>query len=277
MGALPRPVIGCDQCKPLHVNARNHRGDLADVKKKLILAQQYDDEDRFLEQIPRLKEEVKASDLAYLAHHAEKHPEAGHGRDAFATAGGDYVHESADLPPAAVLVGMLDAGMTRQQIADRYGCSVSTVGARISMSGLRAKKLEPTPAAAAVFLFEDLDISWQDQALCAQTDPELFFPDKSGSTREAKRVCQSCEVRTQCLEYAIANQERFGVWGGLSERERRKVLQERTGNARTCAWCAHPLPGDAERATRYCGQGCVTAARRASNNAAYYARKRGAA
>lgn len=65
--------------------------------------------------------------------------------------------------------------------------------------------------------------AWKDQALCAQTDPEAFFPEKGGSTREAKRVCQSCEVRAECLEYALANDERFGIWGGLSERERRKL------------------------------------------------------
>ena len=66
-------------------------------------------------------------------------------------------------------------------------------------------------------------LSWQDRALCAQTDPEAFFPEKGGSTREAKRVCMTCEVRSECLEYALANDERFGIWGGLSERERRKL------------------------------------------------------
>ncbi len=64
---------------------------------------------------------------------------------------------------------------------------------------------------------------WQEQALCAQTDPEAFFPEKGGSTREAKRICTGCEVRTECLEYALAHDERFGIWGGLSERERRRL------------------------------------------------------
>jgi WhiB family redox-sensing transcriptional regulator len=66
-------------------------------------------------------------------------------------------------------------------------------------------------------------LSWQERALCAQTDPEAFFPEKGGSTREAKKVCMSCDVRGECLEYALANDERFGIWGGLSERERRKL------------------------------------------------------
>ncbi len=64
---------------------------------------------------------------------------------------------------------------------------------------------------------------WQERALCAQTDPEAFFPEKGGSTREAKRICAGCEVRSECLEYALEHDERFGIWGGLSERERRKL------------------------------------------------------
>ncbi|HET9254222.1 MAG TPA: WhiB family transcriptional regulator [Pseudonocardiaceae bacterium] len=64
---------------------------------------------------------------------------------------------------------------------------------------------------------------WQERALCAQTDPEAFFPEKGGSTREAKQICAGCEVRAECLEYALAFDERFGIWGGLSERERRKL------------------------------------------------------
>ena len=70
---------------------------------------------------------------------------------------------------------------------------------------------------------ESEELGWQERALCAQPDPEAFFPEKGGSTREAKRVCLTCDVRTECLEYALANDERFGIWGGLYERERRKL------------------------------------------------------
>lgn len=67
---------------------------------------------------------------------------------------------------------------------------------------------------------------WQDDALCRQVDiGDLFFPDKGGSTKEAKAVCAQCPVVDQCLEYALAHQERFGVWGGLSERERRGLIK----------------------------------------------------
>lgn len=70
---------------------------------------------------------------------------------------------------------------------------------------------------------EEAERDWQERALCSQTDPEAFFPEKGGSTREAKKICTGCEVRAECLEYALAHDERFGIWGGLSERERRKL------------------------------------------------------
>lgn len=74
------------------------------------------------------------------------------------------------------------------------------------------------------FMIVDGD-EWQTKAICAQTDPEIFFPEKGGSTREAKIVCRGCEVASDCLQYALDNDERFGVWGGLSERERRKLKE----------------------------------------------------
>jgi WhiB family redox-sensing transcriptional regulator len=87
---------------------------------------------------------------------------------------------------------------------------------------------EPERGASVYSLFgtPSLDaalLGWQDLALCAETDPEAFFPEKGGSTREAKKVCGGCEVRKDCLEYALASDQRFGIWGGLSERERRKL------------------------------------------------------
>ncbi|SSC24667.1 Transcription factor WhiB [Klenkia terrae] len=70
---------------------------------------------------------------------------------------------------------------------------------------------------------EEDDQGWQERALCAETDPEAFFPEKGGSTREAKKICTGCDVKMECLEYALGNDERFGIWGGLSERERRRL------------------------------------------------------
>jgi WhiB family redox-sensing transcriptional regulator len=67
------------------------------------------------------------------------------------------------------------------------------------------------------------DEQWRERALCAQTDPEAFFPEKGGSTRAAKAICRGCDVAQQCLAYALDNDERYGIWGGLSERERRRL------------------------------------------------------
>lgn len=67
---------------------------------------------------------------------------------------------------------------------------------------------------------------WREQALCAQTDPESFFPEKGCSTKDAKSICALCPVRAECLAEAIEQDERFGVWGGLSERERRRLKRK---------------------------------------------------
>ena len=71
------------------------------------------------------------------------------------------------------------------------------------------------------------DRAWQDRANCLGVDPDLFFPERGASTREAKEVCKGCEVREQCIDYALANGEKFGIWGGLSERERRRLRRQR--------------------------------------------------
>jgi WhiB family transcriptional regulator, redox-sensing transcriptional regulator len=71
--------------------------------------------------------------------------------------------------------------------------------------------------------FDADERAWMLEAKCLDADPEAFFPEKGGSTREAKRICAICPVREECLDYALANEERFGIWGGLSERERRRA------------------------------------------------------
>lgn len=80
---------------------------------------------------------------------------------------------------------------------------------------------QPAPAREA-----PEDLSWQDRGRCAETFPDAFFPEKGGSTREAKAVCRSCEVRESCLQYALEHDERFGIWGGMSERERRRLKRQ---------------------------------------------------
>lgn len=64
---------------------------------------------------------------------------------------------------------------------------------------------------------------WVAEALCAETDPDAFFPEKGGSTQEAKRICAACDVAVQCLEYALRTGQEHGIWGGLSRMERRAL------------------------------------------------------
>jgi WhiB family transcriptional regulator, redox-sensing transcriptional regulator len=72
------------------------------------------------------------------------------------------------------------------------------------------------------------DRGWQSRANCMGVDPDLFFPERGASTREAKEVCRGCVVREDCLEYALENAEKFGIWGGMSERERRRLRRARS-------------------------------------------------
>lgn len=71
---------------------------------------------------------------------------------------------------------------------------------------------------------DELDVTWQADALCAQTDPELFFPEKGDPGRAAKAVCAACLVRAECLDYALDSGERYGIYGGMGEVARRRLL-----------------------------------------------------
>ena len=67
-----------------------------------------------------------------------------------------------------------------------------------------------------------MNLEWMSRALCAETDPELFNPDRGGSNRDALRVCNSCDVKQPCLEYALATNQ-HGIWGGTSEKQRQRL------------------------------------------------------
>jgi len=92
---------------------------------------------------------------------------------------------------------------------------------------LRVTSGEGMLVAFQSLIFEGPDRSWQTRANCMGVDPDLFFPERGASTREAKEVCRGCVVRESCLDYAISNGEKFGIWGGMSERERRRVRRAR--------------------------------------------------
>jgi WhiB family transcriptional regulator, redox-sensing transcriptional regulator len=66
------------------------------------------------------------------------------------------------------------------------------------------------------------EFRWQDLAACVGTDPDAFFPEQGGNSRAAKRICMTCDVREECLQYALDNDE-AGVWGGMSEIARKRI------------------------------------------------------
>jgi WhiB family redox-sensing transcriptional regulator len=68
-------------------------------------------------------------------------------------------------------------------------------------------------------------------AACAETDPELFYPEKGGATLAAKRICAGCEIRLPCLQWSLDNAEPSGLWGGMSENQRRELLKGRKRGA----------------------------------------------
>jgi len=139
--------------------------------------------------------------------------------------------ETVDLPPflPQEAVGDLATGQAAtvvQPESDRHPSRVpGNTAALEATAASRARREKDADAGEQLVVFDLLgDMpEWRERALCSQTDPEAFFPEKGGSTREAKRICSRCEVKSECLESAIGADEKFGIWGGLSERERRRL------------------------------------------------------
>lgn len=118
------------------------------------------------------------------------------------------------------VIELLRSGMSDTDVADAVGRSrgsVQQIRSRYLPDMTRERRnIDVAPKTAA-------DLEWTEQAVCASVDPELFFPEKGGTTAPAKRVCRGCPVTTECLEWALTAHMHFGIWGGLSERERRKL------------------------------------------------------
>ena len=76
-----------------------------------------------------------------------------------------------------------------------------------------------------------MNTSWRQHGACRGIDPDVFFPVSDEEAEEAKAICATCPVREPCLEYALANRERDGVWGGATERERRRLIRQRRKSA----------------------------------------------
>ena len=76
-----------------------------------------------------------------------------------------------------------------------------------------------------------MNLTWRQHGACRGTDPDIFYPVADEEAEEAKAICATCPVREPCLEYALATRERDGVWGGATERERRRMIRQRRKSA----------------------------------------------
>ncbi|MGE3621301.1 MAG: WhiB family transcriptional regulator [Acidimicrobiia bacterium] len=75
------------------------------------------------------------------------------------------------------------------------------------------------------------NLAWNQHAACRGLDPQIFYPDVDEEAGAAKAVCGLCPVRHACLEYALTKREKEGVWGGATERERRRIIRQRRKSA----------------------------------------------
>jgi WhiB family redox-sensing transcriptional regulator len=126
-------------------------------------------------------------------------------------------------PPAADIIAAVRRGQSYAELAAIYGVSESTLRRRVTDSGLVQRRYGSRPIPTTGRLVDDHAPVWMEQGLCAQTDPEAFFPEIGHSPRAGKQICKACPVVAACLAYALERDERFGVWGGLTPGERKRL------------------------------------------------------
>lgn len=131
----------------------------------------------------------------------------------------------AKLPGPGELAEMIRDGLTVDEVADLFDAAPGTVQAALNNGGYRndgtahTQSSDEQPEVYALFR----PLPWADRAVCAQTDPELFYPEKGGDAHTGRALCQSCPVAAECLDYALDNNEQFGIWGGLTAHDRREL------------------------------------------------------
>jgi WhiB family transcriptional regulator, redox-sensing transcriptional regulator len=119
------------------------------------------------------------------------------------------------------------SGLSARQVSARIGVSPRTVVRARQRSREHGHRSGQEAVPELLGWAAGGSEAWRDEALCRQVDPELFFPEKGGAVREAKRVCAGCPVREQCLAWAITHDQRYGVWGGLIVAERMQLRRQR--------------------------------------------------
>lgn len=137
-------------------------------------------------------------------------------------------HAKPPWPPAAHVAQRLANGDTMAQIAADYGRTAPTLRGRLNEHGYDSVTALPMPTVGRRQAPEPSpDRGWMADALCAQIDPALFFPEIGESYLAAKRICGECPVRSECLEDALLAERQWGIAGGLTERERQRLKTKR--------------------------------------------------
>lgn len=128
------------------------------------------------------------------------------------------------LPHTRRAVELIREGWSNVQIAAELGMTDVAVGqlrhAWFPDTAVPVRKIDRN-------LIGQRDLAWVDSALCSQVDPELFFPEKGGSTAPGKRVCAQCPVTAECLAFALTRDLDYGTYGGLSDLERKRLRRTR--------------------------------------------------
>jgi WhiB family transcriptional regulator, redox-sensing transcriptional regulator len=76
-----------------------------------------------------------------------------------------------------------------------------------------------------------MNLTWRQHAACRGLDPEIFYPATDEEADIAKAICKVCAIRQACLEHALGSRERDGIWGGATEKERRRIIRQRRRSA----------------------------------------------
>lgn len=137
-------------------------------------------------------------------------------------------HRKIAMPRAAEIADRIEAGETMAQVAASIGRTTATLRQHLLDHGWDSETARPIaqpprPVATWGAMFP----AFMADAVCGQTDPDAFFPESGANVREAKRLCNLvCEVREECLTWALDNDQRWGVWGGTSPQERKRMKRE---------------------------------------------------
>lgn len=147
----------------------------------------------------------------------------------------------------AEAIDLYHQGASTYDLANKYRCGRQVVLSRLKSAGVTMRpRTERIPADKKPHLTPSVDVApqirksptppivhldkmpWAEDALCrSHGDPAVFYPDRSAAeaAAAAKRICHHCQVREECLAWAIENDEQHGVWGGLTVRERRAAAK----------------------------------------------------